>query len=156
MRTGALRSAAWGTIVAAILMLGPTLNSSAQERRAINVESAGTQNLPFSNGILVGNTLYVAGTEGTGEDGKLKEGIGPQTQAALDTIAKVLEKAGFQMKDIVSVTVFLADIHEFQDMNKVYRSVMPDPKPARATVQVAGLVNDARIEISAIAVKTKR
>ncbi len=41
-------------------------------------------------------------------------------------------------------------------MNKVYKSVMPDPKPTRATVQVAGLVNNARIEISAIAVKSKK
>ena len=53
------------------------------------------------------------------------------------------------------MTVYLADIHEFGDMNKVYKSVMPDPKPARATVQVAALVNNARIEISAIAVKQK-
>lgn len=59
------------------------------------------------------------------------------------------------MKDIVSVTVFLADIHDFPEMNKVYKGVMPDPKPARATVQAAALVNNARIEISAIAVKQK-
>jgi 2-iminobutanoate/2-iminopropanoate deaminase len=59
------------------------------------------------------------------------------------------------MKDIVSVTVYLADIHEFGDMNKVYREFMPDPKPARATIQAAALVNNARIEISAIAVKQK-
>ena len=56
---------------------------------------------------------------------------------------------------MVSVTVYLADIHEFPDMNKVYKSVMPDPKPARATIQAAALVNNARIEISAIAVKQK-
>jgi 2-iminobutanoate/2-iminopropanoate deaminase len=64
-----------------------------------------------------------------------------------------LKAAGFQLKDVVTVTVYLADIHEFGDMNKVYRGFMPDPKPARATVQVGGLVNNARIEVSAIAVK---
>ncbi len=53
------------------------------------------------------------------------------------------------------MTVFLADIHEFGDMNKVYKNVMPDPKPARATIQAAALVNNARVEISAIAVKQK-
>ena len=67
----------------------------------------------------------------------------------------MLKEAGFEWKDVVSVTVYLADIKEFGDMNKVYRSVVPDPKPARATVQVAGLVNNARIEVSAIAVKQK-
>jgi 2-iminobutanoate/2-iminopropanoate deaminase len=51
------------------------------------------------------------------------------------------------------VNVFLADIKDFDEMNKVYKSIMPDPKPARATVQVSGLVGAAHIEISAIAVK---
>ena len=127
----------------------------AQQKRAITVgESKG---LPFSDGIVVGNTLYIAGTEGTDETNKLKPGgIGPETQAALDNIAKVVKQAGFEMSDIVSVTVYLADIKEFPDMNKVYKTVMPDPKPTRATVQVAGLVNNARIEISAIAVKSKK
>jgi 2-iminobutanoate/2-iminopropanoate deaminase len=66
-----------------------------------------------------------------------------------------VKAAGFEMSDIVSVTVYLADIHDFADMNKVYKSVLPDPKPARATIQAAALVNDARVEIAAIAVKKK-
>jgi 2-iminobutanoate/2-iminopropanoate deaminase len=125
---------------------------SAQERKAINLAPA--RGLPFSDGILAGNTLYVAGQEGTDDMGKLAEGgIGPETKATLDNIEKVLKAAGFDLKDVVSVTVYLADIHEFADMNKVYKSFMPDPKPARATIQAAGLVNNAHIEISAIAVK---
>jgi 2-iminobutanoate/2-iminopropanoate deaminase len=125
-----------------------------QERKAINLSPA--RGLPFSDGIVAGNTLYVAGQEGTDDSGKLATGgIGPETTAALDNIQKVIKAAGFELKDIVSVTVYLADIHEFPDMNKVYKSVMPDPKPARATIQAAALVNNARIEISAIAVKQK-
>ena len=128
--------------------------SSAQERRAINLWP--NRGLPFSDGIVAGNTLYVAGTEGTDTSDKLVPGgIGPETAAALENIQKVLKAAGFELKDVVSVTVYLADIHEFPDMNKVYKSVVPDPKPTRATVQVAALVNNARIEISAIAVKQK-
>jgi 2-iminobutanoate/2-iminopropanoate deaminase len=123
-----------------------------QERKAINLSSA--NGLPFSDGIVAGNTLYVAGQEG--DSGKLAAGgIGPETTAALDNVQKVLKAAGFELKDVVSVTVYLADIHEFPDMNKVYKSIMPDPKPARATIQAAALVNNARIEISAIAVKQK-
>jgi 2-iminobutanoate/2-iminopropanoate deaminase len=126
----------------------------SQERKAINLSSA--QGLPFSDGIIVGNTLYIAGQEGSDDSGKLAAGgIGPETTAALDNVQKVLKAAGFELKDVVSVTVYLADIHEFPDMNKVYKSVMPDPKPARATIQAAALVNNARIEISAIAVKQK-
>ena len=126
----------------------------AQERKAINLSPA--RGLPFSDGIVAGNTLYVAGQEGTDASGKLAAGgIGPETTAALDNIQKVLKAAGFEVKDVVSVTVYLADIREFPDMNKIYKSAMPDPKPARATIQAAALVNNARIEISAIAVRQK-
>jgi 2-iminobutanoate/2-iminopropanoate deaminase len=126
----------------------------AQEHKAINLSTA--RGLPFSDGIVAGNTLYVAGQEGTDDAGKLATGgIGPETKAALDNIAKVLKAAGYEMKDVVSVTVYLADIHEFAEMNKVYKTVLPDPKPARATIQAAALVNDARVEIAAIAVKQK-
>lgn len=126
----------------------------AQEHKAIKL--SGTTGLPFSDGVVVGNTLYVAGQEGTDDQGKLAAGgIAAETKAALDNINKVVKAAGFELKDVVSVTVYLADIHEFGDMNKVYREFMPDPKPARATIQAAALVNNARIEISAIAVRQK-
>jgi 2-iminobutanoate/2-iminopropanoate deaminase len=125
-----------------------------QEHKAVNLSA--TRGLPFSDGIVAGKTLYIAGQEGTDESDKLVSGgIGPETTAALENIQKVLKAAGFDLKDVVSVTVYLADIHEFPDMNKVYKSVLPDPKPARATIQAAALVNNARIEISAIAVKQK-
>ncbi|MGB9285414.1 MAG: RidA family protein [Candidatus Sulfotelmatobacter sp.] len=128
--------------------------ADGQERKAVNLST--TRGLPFSDAILVGNTLYIAGQECTDDSGKLAAGgIGPETTAAVENIQRVVKAAGFEMKDIVNVTVYLADIHEFADMNKVYKSVMPDPKPARATIQAAALVNNARIEISAIAVRQK-
>jgi 2-iminobutanoate/2-iminopropanoate deaminase len=141
--------------IAIALIVGAASEPSfAQERRAINLSS--TRGLPFSDGIVAGNTLYVAGQEGTDASDKLVSGgIGPETTAALANVEKVLKAAGFELKDVVSVTVYLADIHEFPDMNQVYKGVMPDPKPARATIQAAALVNNARIEISAIAVKQK-
>lgn len=143
------------------LVLGVTLilafavqRGSAQEHKAINLSP--TRGLPFSDGIIAGNTLYVAGQEGTDESNKLAAGgIAAETKAALDNIEKIVKTAGFEMKDIVSVTVYLADIHDFPEMNKVYKTVLPDPKPARATIQAAALVNDARVEIAAIAVRQK-
>jgi 2-iminobutanoate/2-iminopropanoate deaminase len=146
--------AAISALAIAIFLCLAGSHAEAQEHKAINL--APERGLPFSDGIVAGHTLYVAGQEGTGADDKLVSGgIGPETTAALENIQKVVKAAGFEMKDIVSVTVFLADIHEFPEMNKVYKTVMPDPKPARATVQVAALVNNARIEVSAIAVKQK-
>ncbi|HWZ83513.1 MAG TPA: RidA family protein [Terriglobales bacterium] len=137
-----------------LVSLGNVAPCRAQEHKAINVSP--NRNLPFSDGMVAGNTLYVAGQEGTDDQGKLAPGgIAAEAKAALDNIDKVLKAAGFGRKDIVSVTVYLADIREFGDMNKVYREFMPDPKPARATIQAVALVNNARIEISAIAVKQK-
>lgn len=126
----------------------------AQEHKPIIVSSAG--GLPYSDGMLAGNTLYIAGQEGEDESGKLVPGgIVAETRAALANMEKVAKAAGFEMKDIVSVTVYLADLKDFAAMNKIYRDVMPDPKPVRATIQAAGLVNNARIEMAAIAVKQK-
>ena len=147
MQRPALRTAMLLTVVGLAMC-------QAQEHKAINV--APNRNLPFSDGIVAGGTLYVAGQEGTDDQGKLVPGgISVETKTALENIEKVLKAAGYDKKDIVSVTVYLADIHEFADMNKVYREFMPDPKPARATIQAVALVNNARIEISAIAVKQK-
>lgn len=129
-------------------------NCFAQKHKAINL--GGGKGLPFSDGVLAGKTLYVAGQEGSDEHGKLAPGgIAAETKAALENVQKVVKAAGFEMSDIVSVTVYLADIKEFGDMNKVYKEIMPDPKPARATIQAVALVNDARIEVSAIAVRQK-
>lgn len=126
----------------------------AQDHRVIKLP--GTEGLPFSDGIVVGNTLYIAGQQGTDDKGKLPTGgIGPEAEATLRNIERIVKAAGFELKDIVAVNVYLADIHEFGDMNKVYKSIMPDPKPTRTTVQVSGLVNNARIEVSAIAVRQK-
>jgi 2-iminobutanoate/2-iminopropanoate deaminase len=142
-----------GFILVGFLLAGSG-TSVGQEKSVIKLP--GTEALPFSDGVIAGNTLYIAGQEGTDDKGKLAAGgIAAEAQAALANIEKIVKSAGFEMKDIVSVTVYLADIHEFGDMNKVYKNAMPDPKPARATVQVAALVNNARIEISAIAVKQK-
>ncbi len=57
------------------------------------------------------------------------------------------------MTDLVNVTVFITDLNDVPKMNEVYKRLVPSPKPARATVQVAGLIGGAKIEISAIAVK---
>lgn len=140
------------TLTLAALFAVPA--SQAQEHKAIHLSNA--KDLPFSDGIIAGKTLFIAGQEGSDDSGKLVAGgTAAETKAALDNIEKVVKAAGFEMSDIVSVTVYLADIHDFADMNKVYKSVLPDPKPARATIQAAALVNDARVEIAAIAVKKK-
>jgi 2-iminobutanoate/2-iminopropanoate deaminase len=76
-----------------------------------------------------------------------------QTTNTIAAVKKVVEEAGFKLTDIVSVTLYITNLDDVPKMNEVYKSLMPDPKPARATVQVAGLIGGAKIEMSAIAVK---
>jgi 2-iminobutanoate/2-iminopropanoate deaminase len=113
-----------------------------------------TKGAPFSNGYVAGDTLYIAGQQGPDSNGKLTgTDIRRQTANAIAAVRRVTEEAGFRMSDVISVTVYLTDMTEVPAMNEVYNNLMPDPKPARAAVQVAGLIGGAKIEISAIAVK---
>jgi 2-iminobutanoate/2-iminopropanoate deaminase len=110
--------------------------------------------MPFSDGYVVGKTLYVAGQQGPDPSGRLTGiDIAQQTTNAIAMVKKVVEEAGFVMSDIVSVTVYFTDLNDVPGMNAVYKALIPDPKPARVAVQVAGLIGGAKIEISAIAVK---
>jgi 2-iminobutanoate/2-iminopropanoate deaminase len=112
------------------------------------------KDMPFSEGYIAGKNLYVAGQQGPDANGSVTNtDISLQTTSAIAAVEKVVKEAGFQMADIVSVTVYITDLNDVKAMNEVYKKLMPDPKPARATVQVAGLIGGAKIEISAIAVK---
>ena len=137
------RTAKRGLWLAGLLTLSISGSAFAQQR-AIGF----TKGMPFSEGYVAGHTLYVAGQQGPDSHGKVTgTDIALQTTNAIAAVKKVVKEAGFQMTDIVSVTVYIPK------MNEVYKKLMPDPKPARATVQVAGLIGGAKIEISAIAVK---
>ena len=94
--------------------------------------------------------LWIAGIEGV-----VSGDIEAETRTALENIKKVLDAAGYTPADVVQVTVYLKDIDDFPKMNGVYRTFFPDPKPTRTTVQVAKLVNDARVEITSVAVHAR-
>jgi len=126
------------------------LSTAFAQNKAVDFKKG----MPFSEGYVAGKTLYVAGQQGPDEHGKVTgTDITLQTTNAIAAIEKIVKKAGFQMTDITAVTVYVTDLNDVPKMNEVYKKLMPDPKPARATVQVAGLIGGAKIEISAIAVK---
>lgn len=134
----------------ALAALSLLATAAQAQKKAIDFNPA----MPFSEGIVAGKTLYVAGQQGPDEHGKVTgTDIALQTTNAIAAVKRVVEKAGFQMSDIVSVTVYITDLNDVPKMNDVYKRLMPNPKPARATVRVAGLIDGAKIEISAIAVK---
>jgi 2-iminobutanoate/2-iminopropanoate deaminase len=118
--------------------------------RAINF----TKGMPFSDGYVANNTLYIAGQQGPSSSGDmLGIAITEQTTNAINAVRKVLDEAGFHMSDITSVTIHFTNLNDVSEINAVYNTLIPDPKPARVAVQVAGLIGDAKIEISAIAVR---
>jgi len=123
-------------------------------RQAIAARGAPTAIGPYSPAIRAGNLLFLSGqipidpASGALVDG----GIAAQTEQVMRNIAALLEAAGAGFEHLVRTTVFLADMNEFAAMNESYAKFVVDPPPARATVQVARLPRDVRVEIDAIAV----
>ena len=83
--------------------------------------------------------------------GELVEGVEAQAERALRNLQSVLDAAGLGFDDVVKTTIFLADIGDFAAVNAVYAKFMPDPPPARSTVQVAALPKGGLVEVDAIA-----
>ena len=109
---------------------------------------------PFSPGIMIDGTLYVAGQ--TGQDlktGKIPEDFEAEVRQTLDNIDLILKEAGMSSKDVVAVNVFMTDMTLFPKMNGVYTKYFLEPRPARTTVGVAKLVGTARIEITVTAAR---
>ena len=142
--------------IAATGVLQPTMEAQpAQARRAIRPEKSPNTGLPYSPGIMVGNTLYVSGHLGRDPvTAKLVSGgIEAETRQSLANIREVLRTAGMDFTNVASVTVFIASFEEFARFNAIYREVFPKDPPARATVQVAALNDGARVELQMVAVK---
>lgn len=110
----------------------------------------------FSHGILAGDTLYVSGQVGRGADGKRPESFEDEVTACFNAVSAIVKAGGMTMNDLVSVNVYLTDMGLFDRMNKVYVANVPEPRPVRTTVGVAGLVGNYRIEITVTARKGKK
>ncbi|MGB8226234.1 MAG: RidA family protein [Sedimentisphaerales bacterium] len=123
--------------------------------RKITTENAPAAIGPYSQAVAIGNMIYLAGQIGLEpKSGKLVEGgIAGETKQVLENIKAVLLAAGSDITKVVSTTVYLADMEDFAKMNEVYAKFFKEPCPARATVAVKSLPKNARVEISAIAIK---
>lgn len=110
---------------------------------------------PYSQAIEANGTVYVSGQlpidPATGEFAP--GGIQAQARQSLTNMMNILAEAGMTMKNVVKVTVLLADIADFAAVNEVYAEFFSAPFPARSAFQVAALPKGAGVEIEAIAVK---
>jgi len=140
----------------AVLAFAGIVNAQQGGKVVISTPNAPEAIGPYSQAIQVGNTLYLAGqvaidpkTKKMMKDASIEE----QTKQVLENLKAVLEAAGMTMDNVVSSSVFMQDLNDFKAMNGVYATYFTKTPPARATVQVARLPLDAKIEISLIAVK---
>jgi len=127
-------------------------------RRAIFTAGAPAAIGPYSQAIVVDEVVFCSGQIGldptTGE--VVAGGVEAEAERALRNLAAVLDAAGVSLDDVVKTTIFLADMADFTAVNAVYARHMPDPPPARSTFAVAALPRGARIEVEAVAIRSRR
>jgi 2-iminobutanoate/2-iminopropanoate deaminase len=122
-------------------------------REAVSSSSAPKAIGPYSQAIKAGNLLFVSGQVPIDPaTGNLIDGdIATQTHRVFKNIGEILKAAGTSFDAVVRSTVYLQDMNDFAKMNEVYGTYFSSPAPARATVQVARLPKDAKVEIDVIA-----
>lgn len=115
------------------------------------------EDLPFSQAIVHGDTVYVSGQVGTNpETGEVVDGgIEAETRQTMENISAILAAAGTSMDNVVKATVFLDDIDEFSEFNEVYREFLQEPLPARSAFEVGDLAIDIAVEVEVIAALEK-
>jgi 2-iminobutanoate/2-iminopropanoate deaminase len=111
---------------------------------------------PYSQAIRSGDLLFCSGQLGLdpATGALVAGGTAAQAERALRNLGAVLDAAGFSYPDIAKVTIFLADMADFAEVNAVYARFFGQPAPARSTVAVKTLPKDALIELEAIAVRS--
>jgi len=150
-----MNRSAW--VLVGTLLLGAALGAApgGPERRHLKrADDPVRAPLPFSDAVLAGDTLYLAGTIGLDP----KTGLPPadpkeEARLALEDMKATLAEAGMTMDDLVTVQVFCADLELYDDFNAVYRTYFTEPFPARAFIGSGPLLRGGRFEVQGIAVK---
>ena len=108
---------------------------------------------PYSQSVSIDGWLYTSGQVGldpaTGD--LVAGGFEAQARQVFENLRQVLASAGCTFQDVVKANVFVADLADFPTLNAIYAEAMGDHRPARSTVQVAGLPKGARVEIDLVA-----
>lgn len=110
---------------------------------------------PYSQAVLVGNTLYCSGQIALDAEGKMhNDSIEQETEQVMKNIGSVLKAAGMEYSDIVKTSIFITDMNDFTKINGVYSRYFQGNFPARETVQVSALPKSAQVEISVTAIRS--
>jgi 2-iminobutanoate/2-iminopropanoate deaminase len=128
-------------------------SDTKSKRRAINLPDKPVQ-APFSNAILAGDTLYLAGSIGLDpKTGKAPEKIEDEIKLLLDGYKTTLGQAGMSMDDLVYVQVFCTDLAYYDKFNAAYKTYFSKDFPARAFIGAGSLLRGGHFEMQAIAVR---
>ena len=124
-------------------------------KRTISTPDAPEAVGPYSQGTTDGDLVFTAGQIALTADGDLldEEPIDVQTRQALENVKSILEEEGLNLQDVLKVTIYMADMDDYDAINAAYSEYFQDNPPARSAVQVAALPAGARVEIEAIAAK---
>jgi 2-iminobutanoate/2-iminopropanoate deaminase len=126
---------------------------STAKRRAINLPDKPVQ-APFSNAILAGDTLYLAGSIGLDpKSGKAPEKIEDEIKLLLDGYKTTLAQANMSMDDLVYVQVFCTDLSYYDKFKAAYKTYFSKDFPARAFIGAGSLLRGGHFEMQAIAVR---
>jgi len=142
-------------LIAAFFTAYGTFSAPARQaaRKVYNAPEKTVQ-APFSDGILAGSTLYLAGRIGLDpKTGQPPAQIEDEVKLMMDSMKGTLTQAGMTMDDIVYVQVFATDLSQFDKFNSVYKSYFSKDYPARAFIGAASLLRGGHFELQAIAVK---
>ncbi len=149
---------------ASFLLAGLALATSiapaadAPGRRYIeHVVAPGSKALPFSDAVLAGDTLYVAGHLGLDPStGNAATDATAEAHLVLDAVQQTLRRAGLTMDDLVSVTVFCTDLALYDTFNGIYQGYFQGHHPARAFIGTDKLLRGAHFEVLGVAVRSPR
>jgi len=142
-------------LVVGVLSLVLCVAAGAAERKFIVKPRPGdTKGLPFSDAVLVGNTLYIAGHIGLDpKTGQAPANAEEEAKLVMDGIKQTLESAGMSMDDVVSLQVYCTDLKLYDTFNAVYKTYFDGDYPARAFVGIDKLLRGGRYEVTGIAIR---
>jgi 2-iminobutanoate/2-iminopropanoate deaminase len=119
-----------------------------------HVNPPGTAPLPFSDAVVAGDTLYLAGQIGIDvHTGNAAADPGSEARLVMEAVKRTLERAGLTMDELVSVTVFCTDLSLYDSFNTVYSGYFHGHHPARAFIGANKLVRGAHFEVMGVAIR---
>lgn len=112
---------------------------------------------PYSNAVIYGDTVYISGIGPTDPETNelVRTSVADEAHRAFKNVAIIMEELGISLNDALKVTLYLADMDDFAEVNNIYKEYFGPDYPARTTIQAGRLPRDIRIEVDVIAAYKK-